>query len=293
MKVFLFILGLVVVGICGYSFEPRFRLALTGKTPVEKRAISGPAEALAAQPAVDLAKIPSDRLPSKVVLKAEAELVDSASDLKVKVSAGSQINLIRLEGSNVIISSGAGSFEGKVPIAQTDLMEQLAAMPDTPAPAEPAPVPTPETAPVPTPEPAPEPEPTPELAPAAEPEPTPEPAPAAEPTLEPTPAAEPEPTPESAPLTVPASAPAGSGDAVAIMKASIQAGEIKEFTFDQVLEWLPGEGSETIDGQSYQIGIASYKAETVFGVKTTQAKALIQGGKVARWLWPKSGMEIK
>lgn len=269
MKVFLFILGLVVVGICGYSFEPRFRLALTGKTPVEKRAISGPAEALASQSAVDLAKIPSDRLPSKVVLKAEAELVDSASDLKVKVSAGSQINLIRLEGSNVIISSGAGSFEGKVPIAQTDLMEQLAAMPDTPAPAEPEPVPTPETAPVPTPEPVPE------------------------PTLEPTPAAEPEPTPESAPLAVPASASAGSGDAVAIMKASIQAGEIKEFTFDQVLEWLPGEGSETIDGQSYQTGIASYKAETVFGVKTTQAKALIQGGKVARWLWPKSGMEIK
>jgi hypothetical protein len=77
------------------------------------------------------------------------------------------------------------------------------------------------------------------------------------------------------------------------MKASIQAGEIKEFTFDQVLEWLPGEGAETIDGQSFQTGIASYKAETVFGVKTIQAKALIQGGKVVRWLWPKSGMEIK
>ena len=77
------------------------------------------------------------------------------------------------------------------------------------------------------------------------------------------------------------------------MKASIQAGEIKEFSFDQVLEWQPGEGTETIDGQGYQTGLASYKAETVFGVKTIQAKALIQGGKVVRWLWPKSGMEIK
>jgi hypothetical protein len=251
MKAFLFILGLVTAGILGYSSEPWFRLALTGKTPGEKPSISYPAEAPAAQPAIDLAKIPSDRLPAKVMLKAEAELVDSASDLKVKVSAGSQINLIRLEGANVIISPGAGSFEGEIPIDQTDLMEQLAAMPDTPPPAEP------------TPEPAPE----------------------------PTPAPEPEPTPE--PTPEPEAAAAGSGDPVAIMKASIQAGEIKEFSFDQVLEWQPGEGTETIDGQGYQTGIASYKAETVFGVKTIQAKALIQGGKVVRWLWPKSGMEIK
>jgi hypothetical protein len=258
MKAFLFILGLVTAGILGYSSEPWFRLALTGKTPGEKPSISYPAEAPAAQPAIDLAKIPSDRLPAKVMLKAEAELVDSASDLKVKVSAGSQINLIRLEGANVIISPGAGSFEGEIPIDQTDLMEQLAAMPDTPPPAEPTPEPAPE------PTPAPEPEPTPE----------------------PTPAPEPEPTPE------PEAAAAGSGDPVAIMKASIQAGEIKEFSFDQVLEWQPGEGTETIDGQGYQTGIASYKAETVFGVKTIQAKALIQGGKVVRWLWPKSGMEI-
>ena len=77
------------------------------------------------------------------------------------------------------------------------------------------------------------------------------------------------------------------------MKASIQAGEIKEFSFDQVFEWQPGEGMETIDGIGYLTGIASYKAETVFGVKTIQAKALIQGGKVVRWLWLKSGMEIK
>ena len=77
------------------------------------------------------------------------------------------------------------------------------------------------------------------------------------------------------------------------MKASIQAGEIKEFGFDQVLEWVAGEGEETIDGESYQTGLASYKAETVFGVKTIHAKALIKGGKVVRWLWPKSGMEIK
>ena len=147
------------------------------------------------------------------------------------------------------------------PIEQIDPTNQLPAMPDTPPPVEPEPIP----------------------------EPTPEPVP--EPTLEPTPEPTPEPIPEPTPEPEPE--PAGSSDPIAIMQASIQAAEIKEFTFDQVLEWLPGEGSETIDGQNYQTGIASYKAETVFGVKTIQAKALIQGGKVVRWLWAKSGMEIK
>jgi hypothetical protein len=256
MKAFLFILGLVAAGILGYSFEPQFRQSLTGKNPGEKPAPSATvatvAEASAGKSTIDSANIPADRLPAKVLLKAEAEIVDAASDLRMKVPAGNRMNLIRLEGSNVIISPGAGPFEGSVPIEQTDLMEQLAAMPDTPPPADPAPEPIPE----------PQPEP------------------------------EPEPEPEPSPVD-PVPIPAGSGDPVAIMKASIQAGEIKEFGFDQVLEWVAGEGAETIDGESYQTGLASYKAETVFGVKTIQAKALIQGDKVVRWLWPKSGMEIK
>ena len=76
------------------------------------------------------------------------------------------------------------------------------------------------------------------------------------------------------------------------MQDSIQAAQIKEFTFDQVLDWTAGP-DETVDGETYQTGVASYKAETIFGVKTIQAKALIKGGKVQRWIWPKSGMEIK
>jgi hypothetical protein len=76
------------------------------------------------------------------------------------------------------------------------------------------------------------------------------------------------------------------------MQESIKAAQIKEFTFDQVLEWTAGP-DETVDGETYQTGLASYKAETIFGVKTIQAKALIKGGKLQRWIWPKSGMEIK
>ena len=76
------------------------------------------------------------------------------------------------------------------------------------------------------------------------------------------------------------------------MQESIRSGQVKEFTFDQVLEWKPG-AAETVDGESFESGLISYKAETIFGVKTIQAKALIKDGKVQRWIWPKSGMEIK
>ena len=87
--------------------------------------------------------------------------------------------------------------------------------------------------------------------------------------------------------------PDGPVDVVAVMKASIEAGDISEFTFDQVTDWEALEEEETFGGESYKIGLLTYKAETFVGVRTIQAKALIKGNKVARWLWPKSGMEIK
>ena len=59
-----------------------------------------------------------------------------------------------------------------------------------------------------------------------------------------------------------------------------------------MLGWKAGE-NEVVDGETYQTGVAAYKAATIFGVKTIQAKALIQGGEVKKWIWPDSGMEIK
>lgn len=122
---------------------------------------------------------------------------------------------------------------------------------------------------------------------------------------------EPPPTPEPAPAPVPIPEPspvqpetaggeaAAGGDqdpaTVATIKAmqdSIKAGQIKEFTYDQVMEWQAG-AVESVDGESFQTGTASYSAETIFGKKVIPAKALIKSGKVVRWIWPKSGMEIK
>ena len=107
----------------------------------------------------------------------------------------------------------------------------------------------------------------------------------------------PEPTPAPAPTPTPAPEPAAAAglDAegiVAVMQDSIKGGQIKEFTFDQVLGWKAGEEEEH-DGAKYQTGTVAYKAETIFGVKNIQAQALIKDGKVTKWIWPKSGMEIK
>jgi hypothetical protein len=81
-------------------------------------------------------------------------------------------------------------------------------------------------------------------------------------------------------------------DVVALMKEYVQAGNLKEFTFKQVLGWKAGP-DEVIDGQTYQTGLARYTAETIMGTKSIDAKALIQNGAVVRWVYPKSGMEIK
>jgi hypothetical protein len=274
MKFFLILIGMVVVGFLGYSLEPQMRYQLTGKRKVVERP-GPPARVVIETPAtlshIDPASYPADQLPQKVVLKADAELADAASDLKLSVTAGNRVDLVRLEGQNVVISPGAGPFEGRVPILQTDLLEQLAALPKQTAPASPDLAVT---------EANPAPEPVPELEP--------EPVPLTEPEMEEEVAAvDPEPAPAEAPE------PAGSAEVVSIMQASVKAADIKEFTFEQVLDWEASAAPETIDGETYQTGVASYKAETVFGVKTIQAKALIKDNKVERWIWPKSGMEIK
>ena len=179
----------------------------------------------------------------------------------------------------------------------TSAVPQTEAIPEAPVQLEPEP--SQEPAPVPPQDVAPPAEATPEAMPAEavpetpaqlEPEPSPPPAEPA-PLTEPTPPTESAPPTEPAPLTESVDAPADS-DVVQVMQASIDAGQIKEFTKAQVLSWATST-DEIADGETYQIGLAAYKAETIFGIKTIQAKAMIQSGKVVRWIWPKSGMEIK
>jgi hypothetical protein len=95
------------------------------------------------------------------------------------------------------------------------------------------------------------------------------------------------------PVATPAVPAAGNTtDAVEVMKEHIRSGGIKEFTAEQVQGWK-AEADEVIDGSTYQTGMVRYNADTIFGTKTIEAKAIIQNGKVVRWIWPKSGLEIK
>ena len=287
MKLLINVLGLAAAGYLGYLLEPNLRLSLTGQAPSKvengrnkKVILQMPGDA----PEINLASLTADQLPAKVLLKSDVKMTDLASGINMIMQAGNRVKLVRIEGGNAVVSPGEGPFYGLVPVTETDLFQQLAASPPSAqTPAEPPTVST-------TPEPA---------------------IPAAGDTKERTAAPEPTPSPEStpevtqetAPGPIPNAVPDSSEDSpapsadgaegiVQAMKSSIKAAQIKEFTFEQILEWK-AETDEVMDGKTYQIGLASYEAETIFGTKTVQAKALIKAGKVQRWIWLKSGMEIK
>ena len=114
------------------------------------------------------------------------------------------------------------------------------------------------------------------------------PAPTPEPAVEPTP----EPVPEPAPAPEPVAAKLDEAGIVAAMKASVTAGKVTEFKAAQVTAWKAGNQLE-FDGESYQTGIATFKAETILGVQEHDALALIKDGKIAKWMWAKTKLEMR
>jgi hypothetical protein len=296
MKYILFVAGLLAALALGYMSEPKFRFKLTGKLPAAAApaapantvVVSIPSPNTPAASAIDPSKLDAGQLPETVVLRTEAEVGDASSGLKMKIQAGNRVKLVRIAGQTAVISPGAGPFEGFVPISGTDLMEQLAANPPQPMTEESGDEPAMDDSPISEPD----------SEPADGDNPFGFDTPAEDASADmPEPAATPEePSGESAeePAEETAEAPAVTGpvDVVATMKESIGSGRISEFKTSQVLTWEAGENEE-IDGATYQTGLVSYKAETIFGEKTIQAKALIRNGTVERWIWPKSGLEIK
>lgn len=274
MKFFLATIGIIGSGILGYVLEPEMRFGLTGQMPVTtpstpavvtnptQPAVPAPVPPVTTTPSYDYSKLQPNQLPEKVIIKSQATATAAGETDAVPLTAGTKVKPLRIEGSDLVFSV-LGTAQGKIPVTQTNLIEQLLA--------NPPPAPTP-VAPV-------EPTPPPVVAkeePAKTPEPMPEPTKETEPT--------PEPTPTAATLA--------PDDIVKLMQESVRSAQIKEFTFDQVIGWKAGEDEE-VDGEKFQTGLAAYKAETIFGVKNIQAKALIRGGKVIRWIWPTSGLEIQ
>lgn len=279
MKFVLAIIGIGAAGTLGYLMEPSLRPLLTKQKNAAPRTASSTSPTSDAEPEVpapapdyDYTKLLPEQLPAKITLKSEANATAAGETDSVPLPAGTKVKPLRIEGFAVVFSV-LGTAQGKIDVKQTDLIEQLVANPPAPVVTETAPQPEPAPAVTTKPEPEPEPEPDPE--PMAEPEPEPEPEPAV--------ASEP---------TAPAAAQLGPDQIIALMKSSISSKQITEFSLDQVSDWKAGE-EESIDGSNYQTGTASYQAETIFGTKNIQAKALIKGGKVVRWIWPTSGLEIQ
>lgn len=273
MKQIFAVIGILVAGVAGYLLEPSIRPSLVqerqpaGKPAPEEPEEPAPQEKPVVPPPVSDPEPPAptapawvmalkpEQLPDKVTLKRAVEFSAPGASQAMVMDPDIEATPVRVEGGDLIVSLvPGGPIEGRLPVMQTDLVERLGNRP--PPATEPTPGGEPPVAVV-------------------DPEPMPEP--------------EPEPAPEPEPE------PAAKLDEVAIVKLmqdSIKAGEIKEFTYEQVLGWKAGEEEER-DGVSYQTGLVAYEAETIFGVKTIQAQALIADGRIVRWIWPKSGMEIR
>ncbi len=102
-------------------------------------------------------------------------------------------------------------------------------------------------------------------------------------------------TPATPPANLPEPAPsptAPRADAVALMKEAIGTGTVDAVATGSVLDWKEAP-DETIEGVTYQIGVISFTKDTFLGPKTMEAKALIRDGAIARWIWAKSGTELK
>ena len=228
---------------------------------------------------ITLDEVRDNDLPETVTIENPTVIPTSGGEGQVRLKKGDVVTLLNRKNDLLIVEKSESNGKGKISPKDTDLFQQLvktiyereaggSVATATPPASIPAPAPTPTPTPTPTPAPAP----VAKIDPVV---PNPEPMPVVEPT--PAPAAD---------------AKLDEDKIIALMKDSIAGGAVKEFTSDQVKGWKAN-GEETIDGTEYQTGLAAYEAATIFGVRPVQAKALIKDGKIERWVYAKSGMEIQ
>ena len=226
---------------------------------------------------ITLDEVRDNDLPETVTIENPTVIPTSGGEGQVRLKKGDVVTLLNRKNDLLIVEKSESNGKGKISPKDTDLFQQLvktiyereaggSVATATPPASIPAPAPTPAPAP------APAPAPVAKIDPVV---PNPEPMPVVEPT--PAPAAD---------------AKLDEDKIIALMKDSIAGGAVKEFTSDQVKGWKAN-GEETIDGTEYQTGLAAYEAATIFGVRPVQAKALIKDGKIERWVYAKSGMEIQ
>ena len=243
---------------------------------------------------IDLAEYRDADLPETVKIMKSASIPTLTGEGIKPLRKDDKVKLLNRKDNMLIVETMDGIAKGTIEPLNTDIYQALAqkkfdddAAKVAGGPKPPAPAPAPAPAPGPGPGPGPGPAQA-SIEPVSV-----TPAPVPNPAMT---GADPAPAPEPTP-PAPEPAPAGGGDStddqiVALMQKSIADGAVKEFKADQVKAWKATE-KETVDGTEYQTGLAAYEAATIFGVKPVQAKALIKGGKIDRWVYAKSGMEIQ
>jgi hypothetical protein len=222
---------------------------------------------------INLDEVRDNELPETVTIENLTIIPTSGGEGQVRLRKGDVVTLLNRKDDFLIVEKPDSNGKGKISPKDTDLFQQLVkriyereaggAIAATIPPATVA-----------APAPAPAPAPVAKIDPVVS---NPEPMPVVEPTPAPAPVEE---------------TKLGDDEIIALMKDSIAGGAVKEFTSDQVKGWKTN-GEETIDGTEYQTGLAAYEAATIFGVRPVQAKALIKDGKIERWVYAKSGMEIQ
>lgn len=227
---------------------------------------------------VDLTNIDKEEYPEEVRLLQGVTVADQDGLNPLLLDANSPVRPLELQDMMLKVTSPLAShLTGEIPVLDTNFAEEVAKKriaklvakaqaekTDQPEPVKPKPS-VPEVAKV---EPAPpKPEPKEMVKPEPEPEPAPEPAPAAPTSL-------------------------SNEQIIAAMKESLESKKITEIDATTVTNWEASE-EETIEGEVFQIGVATYKENTILGPKSLRAKALFKEGELQKWVYANTGLEIR
>ena len=74
-------------------------------------------------------------------------------------------------------------------------------------------------------------------------------------------------------------------------KLSVQRGEVGTYALPDASKWRWG-GSETVEGEQYDTIFVLMVTKAAFGVNEKELKALLQNGKVVRWIDPATGQPL-
>lgn len=287
------VLILICVGV-GYIFEPIF-FSGSRNSPVKPLPAAVVEDGEVAEPDAEpisnpeathnalqetLSLITQADFPEKVTINVDYTLKDEQSGVTMQLKAGTKVKPLRLEGNLLVFQPVGLPIEGKTEVTNTDfktlampmMLDRIRNSAATEVAVEPEPIVMPE--------------------PVIEPEPIVIPEPVIEPVIEPIVMPEPVIEAEVTPTPPVVANTMDSASIVALLKASVTAGQVTEFEATQVVSWNGGEPL-VLNGQTYQTGLVTFKAETILGMQEHDAIALIENGAVTKWMWAKTKLEMR